>query len=132
MQATDSDEFDVEAMRIPSSSSEPAAPITRRSKGRFLKGPIPFDWLAMAARQPGKALHVAIAVWFLSGLTRSSTVHLAPSIPRQLGLSRYAAYRGLRALERSGLVGVQRQRGRGPMVSIVDVRTDGDPVRSGA
>ena len=30
---------------------------------RFLKGPIPMDWLSAAARLPGKSLHVAIAIW---------------------------------------------------------------------
>lgn len=35
----------------------------------FLKGPIPLPWLQGAARLPGKALHVGVVLWFLSGLT---------------------------------------------------------------
>ena len=36
-----------------------------RPGGHFLKGPIAWDWLCVAANQSGKALHVAIALWFL-------------------------------------------------------------------
>jgi len=58
------------------------------SPGRFLKGPIPLDWIIAAAKLPGKALHVGIALWFLAGLKRSRTVVLTPSSMRQVELNR--------------------------------------------
>lgn len=85
----------------------------------FVKGPIPVPWIAAASRQPGRALHVAMAIWYLAGLSRTLSVELRPSTVRQFGVDRYAAYRGLHALERAGLVAVRRHRGRCPTVTIL-------------
>ncbi len=87
---------------------------------RFLKGPIPWRWLTKAARLPGKALHVAIALWFWAGIKRSAAVAFPISQLRLLGVSRYAAYRGLLALERVGLVSVCRHSGRRSLVTLLD------------
>src|SRR5262249_17344986 len=114
-------------LRLPSpitsivSTSPREAPI-RKQKGRFLKGPIPLDWLSVAGKLPGRALHVAIAIWFGAGLTRSRQVALSRTWLRHLGVNRYAAYRGLNALESAGLVSVVRHRGRKPMVTILDAQ----------
>ena len=91
----------------------------RRHRGRFLKGPLPLDWLQAAARLPSKALHVGIALWFLVGLQKSHTVQLAPSILHQFGVNRYAGYRALKVLEGEGLITVTRHRGRSPMVTVM-------------
>ena len=40
----------------------------------FIKGPIPLVWLQRAAAIPGKALHVALGLWFVGGLCRSQDV----------------------------------------------------------
>jgi hypothetical protein len=117
-------ELDVEAMRVlPSAAttSRPAArpPLRRKSTGRFLKGPIPLAWLAAAARQPGRALHVGIAVWFLAGMKRDRTVALSPSVLAELGVNRHAAYRAVGALERANLLSVSRKCGRAPIVSVI-------------
>ena len=44
---------------------------------------------------------------------------LRPKLYRQYGLDRAAASRGLRKLEKAGLVVVQRQKGAAPMVKVV-------------
>ncbi len=87
---------------------------------RFLKGPIPWDWLDQAARQPGKALHVAIALWFLAGVKRTRTVALSGSVLSGLSVKRHSGYRGLTALEQAGLVRVERHPGRNPIVTILE------------
>lgn len=104
---------------MPSNSNHQGPPQHKRGE-KFLKGPIPLEWLAKAARQPGKALHVAIAIWFLAGVTRSRNVALSSRLMFSLGSSRYSTYRGLKALEEAGLVTVIRHRGRSPRITIQD------------
>ncbi len=85
---------------------------------KFLKGPIPWNWLSSAAHQPGKALHVAIVLWLLAGIKRTRTVALSGSVLRGFGVNRHSGYRGLASLEAAGLVGVDRHPGRNPIVTI--------------
>jgi len=87
---------------------------------KFLKGPIPLSWLSVAANQAGKALHVGLACWFLAGIKRSRTIALSAPALASFGTDRYAGYRGLKALERAGLVSVVRHPGRLPVVTILD------------
>ncbi len=91
---------------------------------KFLKGPIPLDWLRMAAMEPGKAFHVAIGLWFWAGIKRSREVPFSMSwLRKTLGVGRYSGYRGLAKLERTGLVSVVRHRGRKSVVTLLDTPT---------
>ena len=83
-------------------------------------GPIPYKWLCVAGALPGQALQVAMALWFLAGMKKVATVALSNAVLRDFGVSRYAGYRGLAALEAAGLVSVVRHRGRNPIVTILD------------
>ena len=107
---------------IPSRSRRPSSPPSRRDR-RFLKGPIPLAWLASAGRLPGKALHVAIALWFVVGVAKTREVKLSSALLAELGVDRHAGYRGLAALERAHLVQVVRHRGRQPLVTVLEVPT---------
>ena len=89
-------------------------------------GPIPWEWLCIAANQPGKALHVAIAVWFLAFMNRSGKISLSTKVLKMLGVDRHSSYRGLRRLEEAQLVEVERHSGRIPIVTILDIsKVDG-------
>lgn len=96
------------------------SPPRHRIGEKFLKGPTPWNWLTIAAKLPGKALHVAIAIWFLAGVNRSSTINLSVSVLRQMGVARNAYYRGLELLEKAELISVARHRGRLPEVIILE------------
>lgn len=87
----------------------------------FIRGPIPFDWFAAAARLPGKALHVGMMLWFYVGLKKSRRLKFPLTRLIQFGMDRSRASRGLKALERSGLVRVVRGSGRSPEVTVLDV-----------
>ena len=89
--------------------------------GHFVKGPIPLAWLGSAAGLPGKALAVGLAIWFQRGLKKRETVTLTGSVLNQLGVSRHAKYRALAALEKAGLVRVERRTGKNPTVEILMV-----------
>src|SRR3989338_6981476 len=82
------------------------------NKEPFVKGPIPWKWLCAAAKCPGQALQVGIALWYFSVLKKSLSVKLNQSRLLDLGTSRDAAKRGLTALEKVGLVRACKQRGR--------------------
>ena len=99
-------------------SSRPTRP-PQRVRGRFLKGPVPFDWLSMAAKLPGRAFHVGILLWFLAGMTARLTVTLTGATTRSFGLDRDAKSRALRSLEAAGLVTVRRRPGQNPDVTII-------------
>ena len=69
----DADFIDVERLRLPLTQikRQPKAngngrnPFASRVQGEFLKGPIPLDWLSVAAKLRGKApIAVALAIWF--------------------------------------------------------------------
>ena len=87
----------------------------------FLKGPIPMAWLNEAARLPGKALNLGIAIWWLAGMAQTKTFKLTGKALAQLGVSRDAAADALKRLEGRGLIRVQRAPGQRPTVEILSV-----------
>ena len=88
--------------------------------GRFLKGPIPWSWIAAAAALPGQALLVGLCVWRLAGATKSYTVSFGNSDLKPLGIDRAAKSRRLHALEQAGLIAVAHRHGRFPIVTLPD------------
>ena len=114
---------DIDRMRRASTTPflDTAQPSVPRHRGGelFVRGPIPWAWLKTAALLPGRALHVGIVLWLESGLRTSAVVALSQQRLRDLGVDRYAGYRGLSRLEQAGLVDVERQAGR---LSVVTLR----------
>jgi hypothetical protein len=77
--------------------------------------------LTQAATLPGKALHVAVALWFEAGLERSAIVRLNLSRLHHFGVERSAASRALRMLTTRGLVTVRPRPSCAPIVTIKEV-----------
>jgi hypothetical protein len=93
-----------------------------KGKERFLKGPVPWDWLCAAAAAAGRGsgLQVALALWHISGLHYGArTIKLSRKVLRELNVTRHAGYRGLEALEAANLVSVVRKPGQQPTVTIL-------------
>lgn len=116
--------FDPNQLRLPPGAVAPGTgskrlPRHRRGQ-RFLRGPIPLSWLSPACRLGGKAVHVALAVWFTAGMKRNREVPVSLSQGSVFGFDRFAGSRGLAALERAGLVSVNRRLGRKPIITILD------------
>ena len=118
------EQFEPGSLRLPEAMKEISESITRLPRHKlgeeFLKGPIPWRWLSMAAQLPGKALHVANALWFIAGIKKTRTIALSGKILKNMGINRNAAYRGLTALEETGLVSVIRRNGCNPVVTLND------------
>ena len=84
----------------------------------FVKGPLDWGWICAAGRLPGRALHVAVALFLLMGLRKSTTVKLGRVRLAEIGVKRHSGYRALQALENANLVSVVRQRGAAPIVTM--------------
>ncbi len=120
-----SNNFDPKRLRLANRGPKQAPkaktkPPVHKPGEKFLKGPIPWKWIVLAARQPGKALHVAIALWFLSGMLKSGRIKLNNILSKTLGVTRYAKHRSLSSLEQAGLISVEQSRGKSPVVTLLD------------
>jgi len=90
-----------------------------RVKGRFLMGPIPLNWLIKASVLPGKCIHVAVAIWFLTGVKKANTVPLSNKLLSEFGVDRFSKSRALRRLSNAGLVAVMQSKGCSPLVTVL-------------
>ena len=97
----------------------------------YLKGPIPLDWLAIAAALPGKTLHVALALRWLDGLGKGAPIRFTRKAHKTFSLDRGTAASALARLETAGLVCVLRQSGRCPVVTILAAPKSGEVVAGG-
>lgn len=89
---------------------------------RFIRGPIPLDWVIAANALPGKAGAIGLALWFLVGVRGSRTIKLTRQIERIAGCSRKAIYAALSKLECAGLVViVDRQVGERATIQVCDL-----------
>ena len=111
--------FDVEKFVCFPETKLPATP--SHKKGRKFVKPIDLEWIQTAANLPGKALHVALGIWYLAGLKKTNTIRLSSSVLKGFGASRQAGYRNLEALKDAGLISIERHQGRNPIVTIIEV-----------
>lgn len=96
--------------------------VSNPKKKLFLRGPVPMDWLSQAAELPGKTLNVALAIWWLNGMTQSEYFKLTRKSLSLLCIKRDAASISLKRLEGAGLIKVQRKVGQRPIISIVHLQ----------
>lgn len=118
MEALTQDRFQLSDSDLQSLAGRKRLPRHRRGE-RFLRGPIPWSWIAVAMKLPGRAWHVGTIVWFLAGLQKSSVVSIQYGLAKGAGLDRQVVRRGLRQLELAGLVLVERKPGRCPVVTLL-------------
>src|SRR3954470_13333396 len=111
-----------------SSGPEGAARAARR-EAQFIKGPRRLGGVAGAA-QAGRpqALPLLLALRYKTNILRQPWVKPPAAVLRLLGVDKDARSRAIAALERAGLVQVQRRRGRPPLVRLVPpIKGDADP-----
>jgi DNA-binding transcriptional ArsR family regulator len=92
-------------------------PSTIRNK--FIKGPLDFVWLSEARKLGVTALWVGLNLWFLRGLRRSNSFIVSNLMMQEWGVQPDAKSRALRALEKAGLIRVERRGKRSPQVTLV-------------
>lgn len=92
---------------------------------KFIKGPVPLEWISRANALPGKAGAVGMALWFLVGVQGSRTVRLTGEVEKIAGCGRKAVYQALDALAAAGLIGCNRKAGARAVVTLLEWHTAG-------
>jgi hypothetical protein len=117
--------WDLDRLRLPAELigdvSARRRPPRHRSGDPFIKGPIPYAWIASACRLPGSGLRVAMACRFLCGRYRGPNRWGLDAIAKGLRVSMRSARRGLNAAELAGLLAVGREPGCKLAVSVLDL-----------
>ncbi len=90
-------------------------------KELFLRGPIPLEWLAAAAKLPGKTINVALALWWRHGMAEGKPFKLTQRALTAMNVERDAERAGLARLEDAGLIAVERRPGQRPIISILNL-----------
>lgn len=85
----------------------------------FIKGPISMAWISCAAKLPGKAVQVALALLWLVGMKPQQKVKITRQALELFNVSGDAYRDALARLERAGLIKVSRARGQRALVEIV-------------
>jgi hypothetical protein len=122
------DPWDLDGLRLPAGMTVEAMgrrrPPRHRPGDPFIKGPIPYAWIASACRLPGVGLHVAMAYRFYRSRFRFKRRGLnwsLPDVAKGLRISSDSARRALHAAELAGLLAVEREPGCKPTVSVLDL-----------
>ncbi|MGO9607344.1 MAG: hypothetical protein ACLQAT_28785 [Candidatus Binataceae bacterium] len=114
------DRIDVEELRI---SDEKMEPLKQKAPRHWLVPyirTIPLEWKMRADRLPGKAGVVSDRLWYRAGISRSlESISFSLSKLKEWGVSYKTAAKGLAALEKAGLVSVERRAGNSPRVTIL-------------
>ena len=99
---------------------------TRRKASRmsamFFAGPVNWSWLAKAGGLPGKAFQVAVALRHQGKLEKQNKISFGNTFLKQMNINRDAKRRALAELEGAGLISVQRETGKNPVVTIIEQR----------
>jgi|SRR5215472_239127 len=128
------DPYRPDRLRLTPEQVEAAAKAPRRRKPRSQRKPkrvfagnfvpaLPLEWANTAGCLPGKALHVALAIWREAALKKSKITSLPNGPLARYGVKERAKRAALLALEGAGLIQVEWKPGCNPIVTI---KTDND------
>ena len=123
----ETDDWDLDQLRLPPELVGDLTPKRRPPRHRpgdpFIKGPIPYLWIALACRLPGVGLHVAMAYRFHSQRFRFRRGRHwgLDDVAAGLRISANSVRRGLHVAELAGLLAVEREPGCKLAVSVLDL-----------
>ena len=86
---------------------------------KYIKGIIPYDWVARAAQISGKAGSVAWVLWYLKGVKKSSSFKLSHKILKEFGIKPKTSYRILEKMQADGLIKVEKKAGNAPFITMI-------------
>jgi hypothetical protein len=86
----------------------------KRRRGQFIK--VPWPWFEMLAGATGQTYRVALYLLHLDWKSGGKPFKLANSMLAIDGVSRQSKWRALAALERRGLIKVERRARRSPII----------------
>ena len=88
-------------------------------RGKFIAGPIDVQWVVQAKRLGATPLLVGMALWHLKKLRQADTFTVSNLMLQEWGIQPDAKSRAVRALERAGLIRVDRRGKRSPRVTLI-------------
>jgi hypothetical protein len=119
------DEWNLDRLRLSHRTVETIGgrrrPPRHRPGDPFIKGPIPYVWIASACRLPSAGLRVAMTYRFLCCRFKRRNRWGPNKIASGLWLSDDSVRRGLYAAELAGLLAVEREPGCKLAVSVLDL-----------
>jgi len=86
---------------------------------KFIRGPLPQEWISRACRLGGKCANLALALWYVHGMA-GNPIKLSRRVRSEFGLGDSSTYYGLQLMEKAGLIRVERRRGRTPRVTMLN------------
>ncbi|MGA7499418.1 MAG: hypothetical protein WBX00_22025 [Isosphaeraceae bacterium] len=124
---SETDDWDLDRLRLPAELvgdvSGRRRPPRHRPGDPFIKGPIPYAWIASACRLPGSGLHVGMAYRFHSRRFRFRRGRHwdLDDVAVGLRISINSVRRGLQAAELAELLAVEREPGCKLAVAVLDL-----------
>jgi DNA-binding transcriptional ArsR family regulator len=88
-------------------------------RNKFIAGPIDVSWVCQASRLGVKALLVGLALWHLKGLRRDDSFLVSNLMLQEWDIQPDAKRRALGALEKAGLIAIERRGKRSPWVTLI-------------
>ena len=113
----DTDRIDLSKFALDWDFEQPRPRPLRRRDRRFIRGPIPLDWILRASGLSPSALKVALIIFYVRGIRGSRSVAITRHLLERFSLSKRSAYRALDEMESAGLLSVERRSGRSSLVS---------------
>ena len=118
------DEFEIEKLRLPVNivlperrAVEPRK-LERRRK-HFVR--VPWHWFETLSGATGQTWQLALHLLYLHWKDNGEPIKLANGMLKMDGIDRHAKSRGLSELERRGLITVERQPRKSPIVKLLQV-----------
>lgn len=90
-----------------------------KSEDLFLKGPIPLSWIQRVTSLPGKTLHVALAIRWLSDMNPGARVKISKKAMKAFGFSADTCRDALKRLEAIGVIEVQSLPGQMSLITLI-------------
>jgi hypothetical protein len=88
-------------------------------QGKFIAGPIDVAWVIQAKRLGATPLLVGLALWHLKRLRQADTFTVSNLMLQEWGVQPDAKSRALRALEKAGLIRVERRGKCSPRIALI-------------
>jgi hypothetical protein len=82
---------------------------------------VPIRWFEKLAGATGQTYRVALFLLYLDWRTRGEPIRLSNSLMQIDGVSRQSKWRALAALERRGLIVIERRPSRSPLVRLLNL-----------
>ncbi len=86
---------------------------------KFIKGPIPLDWMRKASECGLRGADIGLLLWYAGGWQKRNPVSVSSLIVQQLPVDPKTCRRVLSKMEAIGLVNVERHRGRAPLITLL-------------